>query len=318
VISELRTLYPDLQPYRQGRLQVSGGHELYFEESGNPKGKPVVFLHGGPGGGTEPKHRRFFDPARYRIVLFDQRGCGRSTPFASLEENTTWHLVSDIESLRQQLGIERWQVFGGSWGSTLALAYAETHPERVSELVLRGIFLIRREEIRWFYQEGASWIFPEAWQEFAEHIPSAERGDLLHAYYRRLTSSDLAVQRAAAKIWSVWEGRTSCLLPNPELIARTGGDKFSLAFARIEAHYFVHDAWLAGERALLANASRLHDIPGLIAQGRYDVVCPVKSAWDLQRAWPEVDLRIVPDAGHAASEPGIVHELVSATDRFRE
>jgi proline iminopeptidase len=317
VISELRTLYPHLEPYRQGRLRVSGGHELYFEESGNPEGKPVVFLHGGPGGGTEPKHRRFFDPARYRIVLLDQRGCGRSTPFASLEENTTWHLVSDLETLRQQLGIERWQVFGGSWGSTLALAYAQTHPERVSELVLRGIFLIRREEIRWFYQEGASWIFPDAWQEFLEHIPSTERGDLLHAYYRRLTSPDPAVQRAAAKIWSVWEGRTSCLLPNPELIARTGGDAFSLAFARIEAHYFVHDAWLEGARALLANAERLRGIPGIIVQGRYDIVCPLKSAWDLRQGWPEADLRIVPDAGHAASEPGIVHELVTATDRFR-
>lgn len=318
MISEQRTLYPDLEPYRLGRLQVSGGHELYFEESGNPRGKPVVFLHGGPGGGTEPKHRRFFDPTRYRIVLFDQRGCGRSTPFASLEQNTTWDLVADIEALRRQLGIERWQVFGGSWGCTLALAYAQTHPERVSELVLRGVFLIRREEIRWFYQEGASWIFPEAWQEFLEHIPSSERGDLLHAYYRRLTSPDLAVQRAAAKIWSVWEGRTSCLLPNAELVARTAGDAFSLAFARIEAHYFVHDAWLGGERALLANAERLRGIPGLIVQGRYDIVCPLKSAWDLQRAWPEADLRIVPDAGHAASEPGTVHELVTATDRFRE
>ncbi|HVZ31669.1 MAG TPA: prolyl aminopeptidase, partial [Polyangiaceae bacterium] len=227
--AERRTLYPEIEPYLRARFAVSGGHELYYEESGNPKGKPVVFLHGGPGGGTEPKHRRFFDPARYRIVLFDQRGCGQSTPFASLENNTTWHLVEDMETLRRQLGIERWQIFGGSWGSTLALAYAETYPERVSELVLRGIFLIRREEIRWFYQEGASWVFPEAWQHFVEHIPAAERDDLLHAYHRRLTSPDLAVQHAAARIWSVWEGRTSCLLPNSELIARTGGDRFSLA-----------------------------------------------------------------------------------------
>ena len=314
--SERRTLYPEIQPYATGRLRVSALHELYYEESGNPAGKPVVFLHGGPGGGTEPKYRRYFDPARYRIVLFDQRGCGKSTPFASLEDNTTWHLVSDIEALRERLGIERWQVFGGSWGSTLALAYAETHPARVTELVLRGIFLIRREEIRWFYQEGTSWIYPDAWQEYIDHIPETERGDLLHAYYRRLTSADLEVQRAAARIWSVWEGRTSCLIPNPEIIARTGGSEFSLAFARIEAHYFVHDAWLQGDKALLANVSRIRHIPALIAQGRYDVVCPMKSAWDLHRAWPEANLRIVADAGHAASEPGIVHELVTATDLF--
>jgi proline iminopeptidase len=314
---ERRTLYPDVEPFRTGRLAVSKAHELYFEESGNPKGKPVVFLHGGPGGGTEPKHRRYFDPAAYRIVLFDQRGCGRSTPFASLEDNTTWDLVADIEKLRVHLGIESWQVFGGSWGSTLALAYAETHPERVTELVLRGIFLLRAEEIRWFYQDGASWVFPDAWEAFRDHIPEAERGDMLRAYYARLTSPDLAIQREAAKIWSVWEGRTSCLVPNAELIARTAGDDFALAFARIEAHYFVHDGWLGGERALLRNVDRIRRIPGVIAQGRYDVVCPVKSAWDLHRIWPESDLRIVPDAGHAASEPGIVHELVSATDRFR-
>ncbi|MBN9168243.1 MAG: prolyl aminopeptidase [Myxococcales bacterium 68-20] len=317
--SEQRVLYPDIEPYRTGRLQVGGAHEIYFEESGNPNGKPVVFLHGGPGGGTEPKHRRYFDPKAYRIVLFDQRGCGRSTPFASLEDNTTWDLVADIEKLRTHLEIERWQVFGGSWGSTLALAYAETHPERVTELVLRGIFLLRREEIRWFYQEGASWVFPDAWHDYNAHIPEAERGDLLRAYYARLTCPDPEVQRAAAKVWSVWEGRTSCLIPNPELIARTAGDDFSLAFARIESHYFVNDGWLTSGRQLLApaNVDKLRKIPGVIVQGRYDVVCPAKSAWDLHVAWPEADFRIVPDAGHAASEPGIVHELVSATDRFR-
>ena len=314
--SERRTLYPEILPYRTGRLKVSGGHELYYEESGNPQGKPVVFLHGGPGGGTEPKMRRYFDPARYRILLFDQRGCGKSTPFASLEDNTTWHLVDDIEALRQHVGVDRWQVFGGSWGSTLALAYAETHPARVTELVLRGIFLIRKEEIRWFYQEGTSWIFPDAWQDYLEHIPLAERGDLLRAYHARLTSDDPAVQRAAAKIWSVWEGRTSCLIPNPELILRTGGDDFSLAFARIEAHYFVHDAWLSEGRGLLENIARVRGIPGVIVQGRYDVVCPAKSAWDLHVAWPEANYRVVPDAGHSAGEPGIVHELVSATDRY--
>jgi proline iminopeptidase len=313
------SLYPDIDAHRTGRLKVSPVHELYYEESGNPNGKAVVFLHGGPGGGTEPKHRRYFDPAVYRIVLFDQRGCGRSTPFASLEDNTTWDLVSDIEKLRTHLGIEKWQVFGGSWGSTLALAYAETHPARVSELVLRGIFLLRREEIQWFYQQGASWLYPDAFEEYIGHIPAAEQHDLLHAYYKRLTSSDPAVQSAAAKVWSVWEGRTSCLIPNAELIARTAGDEFALAFARIESHYFVNDGWLTNGRELLATANidKLRKIPGVIVQGRYDVVCPAKSAWDLHRAWPEADLRIVPDAGHAASEVGIVHELVAATDRFR-
>ena len=313
------SLYPDIEAHRTGRLKVSPVHELYYEESGNPNGKPVVFLHGGPGGGTEPKHRRYFDPAVYRIVLFDQRGCGRSTPFASLEDNTTWDLVSDIEKLRVHLAIEKWQVFGGSWGSTLALAYAETHPARVSELVLRGIFLLRREEIQWFYQQGASWLYPDAFEDYIGHIPPAEQGDLLHAYHKRLTSSDPAVQSAAAKVWSVWEGRTSCLIPNAELIARTAGDEFALAFARIESHYFVNDGWLTNGRELLApaNIEKIRKIPGVIVQGRYDVVCPAKSAWDLHRVWPEADLRIVPDAGHAASEVGIVSELVTATDRFR-
>ncbi len=316
---ERRTLYPEIEPFHTGRLKVSPVHELYFEQSGNPKGKPVVFLHGGPGGGTEAKHRRYFDPTIYRIVLVDQRGCGRSTPFASLEDNTTWHLVADIEALRKELAIEKWQVFGGSWGSTLALAYAETHPECVTELVLRGIFLLRKEEIQWFYQEGASWMYPDAWEPYLNHIPAPERRDLLRAYYTRLTSSDPAVQSAAAKAWSVWEGRTSCLIPNAELIARTAGDAFSLAFARIESHYFMHDGWLTEGRELLApaNIEKIRKIPGVIVQGRYDVVCPAKSAWDLHNVWPEADLKIVPDAGHAASEPGIVHELILATDGFR-
>lgn len=314
-----RSLYPDIEPHRTGRLKVSSLHEIYYEESGNPKGKPVVFLHGGPGGGTEPKHRRYFDPAAYRIVLLDQRGCGQSTPFASLEANTTWDLVSDVEKVRVELGIDTWMVFGGSWGSTLALAYAETHPARVTELVLRGIFLLRKEEIRWFYQEGASFLYPDAWEAYVNHIPVDERGDLVHAFYKRLTSDDPAVQSAAAKVWSVWEGSTSCLVPNMDLIARTSGDAFALAFARIESHYFVNDGWFTGGRELLApaNIEKIRKIPGVIVQGRYDVVCPAKSAWDLHRAWPEADLRMVPDAGHAASEPGIVHELISATDRFR-
>ena len=311
-----RTFYPEIEPYTRGELDVGDGHKLYFEESGNPKGKPVVFLHGGPGGGTEPKHRRFFDPSAYRIVLLDQRGCGKSTPHASLEKNTTWDLVADIERLRTHLGIEAWQVFGGSWGSTLALAYAETHPTRVTELVLRGIFLLRKSEIDWFYQNGANAIFPDAWEAYRDHIPEAERNDFVHAYYARLTSSDEAVRREAARIWSVWEGRTSCLVPNVELIERTSTDDFSLAFARIECHYFVNSGWVGGDRALLANVDKIRHIPGVIVQGRYDVVCPATSAWDLHRSWPEAELHLVPDAGHAAAEPGIVHELVRATDRF--
>jgi proline iminopeptidase len=314
-----RTLYPELEPFNTGRLRASDVHELYFEESGNPDGKPVVFLHGGPGGGTEGKQRRFFDPKAYRIVLFDQRGCGKSTPHASLVDNTTWHLVADIERLREHLGIARWQVFGGSWGSTLALAYAETHPDRVSELVLRGIFLLRKQEIDWFYQRGASAIYADAWEDYLAAIPQEEHGDLLHAYHRRLTHEDPATRQRAALAWSVWEGRTSYLKPNAELIAKTGGDEYSLAFARIECHYFVNGGFFTEGRELLAaaNVAKLRKIPGVIVQGRYDVVCPLESAWALHRAWPEADLRIVGDAGHSAMEPGIVHELIQATDRFR-
>lgn len=312
-----RAPYPEIEPYRTGTLRVSEVHELYFEESGNPEGKPVVFLHGGPGGGTEPKHRRFFDPSAYRIVLFDQRGCGKSTPHASLVDNTTWDLVADIERLREHLGVEAWMVFGGSWGSTLALAYAEEHPERVSELVLRGVFLLRKREIDWFYQDGASRIFPEAWEPFLTHIPEAERGDMLSAYYRRLTSDDDAVRQEAARIWSVWEGSTSCLTPNDGLISRVSGDAFSLAFARIEAHYFMHGGWLDGERGLLERAPRIAHIPTVIVQGRYDVVCPAESAWTLARVLPRAKLVVVGDAGHSANEPGITHELLTATDAMR-
>jgi proline iminopeptidase len=317
IASTRRTLYPPIEPFRTGRLRVSDVHEIYFEESGNPRGKPVVFVHGGPGGGTDAKQRRFFDPAAYRIVLFDQRSCGRSTPHASLEQNTTWDLVGDMERLREHLGIERWQVFGGSWGSTLALAYAQTHPERVTELVLRGIFLLRKQEIDWFYQRGASAIFPDAWEGYLAPIPEAERGDLLGAYHRRLTSADPAVRQEAARAWSVWEGSTSRLIPDPDLIARNGEDEFAIAFARIECHYFVNKGFFEHEDQLLRGVDRIRHVPAVIVQGRYDVVCPMETAWALHRSWPEADLRVVPDAGHAAMEQGILHELVSATDRFR-
>jgi proline iminopeptidase len=311
-------LYPPLEPYASGMLQVSDLHTLYWETSGNPRGKPVVFLHGGPGGGTEPKYRRFFNPEKYRIVLVDQRGCGKSTPHASLVDNTTWDLVADIERLRESLGIERWQVFGGSWGSTLALAYAQTHPARVTELVLRGIFLLRAKEIAWFYQEGASMIFPDAWEGYLAPIPEAERGDLLHAYHRRLTGDDPAVQLEAAKAWSTWEGATSRLYTDPTMLARVGEDRFALAFARIECHYFVHKGFLRSDTQLLDDAAVLRKagIPGVIVQGRYDVVCPMDSAWRLHRAWPEAQLVVVPDAGHSANEPGITRALVDATDAF--
>lgn len=312
----MRTPYPPIEPYRTGSLQVSPLHRIYFEESGNPAGKPVLFVHGGPGGGTEPKQRRFFDPQAYRIILFDQRGCGKSTPHASLVENDTWSLVADMEQLREYLGVDQWLLFGGSWGSTLSLAYAQTHPGRVSGLVLRGIFLIRKWEIDWFYQEGCSRMFPDAWEQYLAPIPLEERGDLLQAYHRRLTSADLAVRQEAARAWSVWEGRTSTLLPNPELIARTSGDAFSLAFARIECHYFVHGAFFRSDNQLLEDVVKIRHLPAVIVQGRYDVVCPAQSAWELHRAWPESKLVIVPDAGHSANEPGITSALIEATDQF--
>jgi proline iminopeptidase len=310
-------LYPAIEPYRTGRLKVTGPHELYYEESGNPSGKPVVFLHGGPGGGTDAKYRRFFDPSHYRIVLFDQRGCGRSTPYACLEENTTWDLVEDIERLRVHLGIEKWQVFGGSWGSTLALAYAETHPTRVTELVLRGIFLLRKQEIDWFYQRGCSAIFPDRWEEYLAPIPEEERGDLLQAYYKRLTSEDERVRLEAARAWSRWEGATSKLLPDPAMIERFSADKFAEAFARIECHYFVHKGFFETDGWLLAHVDRIRSIPGVIVQGRYDVVCPMESAWALHKAWPEAEFKIIADAGHSMHEPGITKALVEATNQFR-
>jgi len=313
-----RTRYPDIEPYRTDTLSVSNLHEIYFEESGNPEGKPVVFVHGGPGGGTDAQHRCFFDPLVYRIVLFDQRGCGKSKPHACLTDNTTWHLVADMESIRDHLGIQQWQLFGGSWGSTLALAYAEKYPDRVTELVLRGIFLHRKQEVDWFYQHGADAIFPDAWEEFLAPIPAHEHGNLLHAYYQQLTSSDPNVQQTAAKAWSAWEDKTSYLYPNPDATTQSSNDDFSLARSRIECHYFVNRGFFESDGELLHNIARIRHIPTVIVQGRYDIVCPMASAWTLHRAFPEADLRIVPDAGHSMWEPGTLHELIEATDRFHE
>lgn len=318
----MRTPYPPVAPHQTGFLSVGDGQLVYWEVSGNPHGKPVVFLHGGPGGGTDPAHRQFFDPDAYRIVLFDQRGCGRSTPHvadgADLSVNTTDHLVADIEALREHLGVDRWQVFGGSWGSTLALTYAQRFPERVTELVLRGIFLLRRSEIDWYYNGGAGNLFPERWERFLAPVPFDQRaGDLVEAYHGLLHSDDPDVALRAAIAWSSWEGATSTLLPRPERVDETSEPRFALAFARIENHYFRHAGFL-DEGQLLRDAEALSSIPGVIVQGRYDVVCPATSAWALHRAWPGSELHIVDDAGHAAAEPGITHHLVEATDRFRE
>ena len=313
-------LYPAIEPYRSGFLKVSGGHRIYFEENGNPKGKPAVFLHGGPGGGTDGKMRCFFNPRKYRIVLFDQRGSGKSRPHASLEANTTWDLVADIERLRVHLGIQRWLVFGGSWGSTLALAYAQKFPKRVTELVLRGIFLLRRSEIDWFYQDpkGAASLFPDLWEEYLKPIPPAERRDMLRAYYRRLTGRNRRKLVQAARAWSIWEGATSNLRTNLGTVAKFKQAAFAAAFARIECHYFINRGFLKRDDQLLRDARRIRHIPAVIIQGRYDVVCPMRSAWALHRAWPEAELRVVPDAGHSAFEPGITRELVRATDAFAQ
>lgn len=310
-------LYPALDPYQSGMLRVSALHSIYFEQSGNPRGKPVVFIHGGPGGGTIAMMRQFFDPDAYRIILFDQRGCGRSIPHACLEANTTWDLVDDMERLRRHLGIDRWQLFGGSWGSTLALAYAQTHPLRVSEMILRGIFTLRESELQWFYQSGASVLFPDAWESYLAPIPEAERDDLMAAYYRRLTGDDERVRLEAAKAWSLWEGTTSRLVSDPVQIMSFGTDAFALAFARIECHYFVNRGFFDCDGQLLDRVDRIRHLPGVIVQGRYDVVCPMETAWALHRRWPTAELRVVPLAGHAAFEPGIMTELVRATDSFR-
>ena len=315
-----RGLYPPIEPYARGMLDTGpseegGGHQVYWEQCGNPDGIPVVFLHGGPGGGCSPMQRRLFDPRRYRILLFDQRGCGRSTPHASLEHNTTWHLVADIERLREMTRTETWLVFGGSWGSSLALAYAQAHPGRVTGLILRGIFTLRRAELLWYYQEGASWLFPDKWERFVAPIPLAERHDLIAAYRKRLVGDDARARIEAALAWSLWEGETLTLRPSPDIAAQHGEDRYALAFARIENHYFVHGAWLE-EGQLLRDVHRIAHLPGVIVQGRYDVATPARSAWDLHRAWPAAEFHLIDDAGHATTEPGILTALIDATDRF--
>jgi proline iminopeptidase len=316
-ITERFSFYPEIEPYRTGRLKVSNLHEIYFEECGNPKGKPVIMVHGGPGAGSTPTMRRLHDPGAYRIILFDQRGCGRSTPHAELRENTTWDLVEDMEKLRQLLGVEKWQIAGGSWGSTLGLAYAQAHPERVSELILRGIFLLRRAEILWFYQEGCSWIYPDLWKDFIAPIPEKERGDIVAAYYRRLMGKDEAEKIRCAVAWSKWEGGTLSLLADPVRVAKFGEETYAVAFARIESHYFVNRGFFKSDDQLLQEADRLRSIPAVIVHGRYDMVTPVKNAFDLHHVWPEARLKIVTDSGHATTEPGIVHELITATNGFR-
>lgn len=312
----LRTLYPAIEPHRSGHLRVSPVHEIYWEESGNPQGKPAVFVHGGPGAGAGTQSRRFFDPKAYRIIVFDQRGCGRSRPLASLEDNTTWHLVADMEALREHLHIDQWLVFGGSWGSTLALAYAQAHPQHLSALVLRGIFLLRQWELQWFYQHGASAIYPDRYADYIAAIPAHERHDLISAFYQRLTSHDYNEQLKAAKAWAIWEASTSFLLPNEANIANWGEPDFAIAVARIECHYFVNKGFFETDDQLLRNMGRIRHIPGVIVQGRYDVVCPMQTAWELHQAWPEAQFSVSADAGHSAYEPTNTHHLISATDRF--
>ncbi len=311
-----RPLYPPIEPYRSDFLKVSDLHTVYYEEVGNPAGQPAIFVHGGPGGGISPHYRRYFDPAKYHLILFDQRGAGQSTPKACLEENTTWDLVRDMEKIRTTLGVERWVVFGGSWGSTLSLAYAETHPERVKGLILRGIFLVRKAEIDWFYQAGTSKIFPDQWERFLAPIPRAERGDLLAAYYSRLTSADDAIRLPAAQAWSQWEAATSKLYQDQQAIDKFGEAELAEKFARIECHYFTNRGFFEPEDQLLKNIAKIRSLPGVIIQGRYDVVCPATTAWDLHQVWPEAEFHLVPDAGHSMSEPGIQSKLLDYTDRY--
>jgi len=308
----VETLYPAIKPYVSHSLAVQKPHVLHVEECGNPEGVPVLFVHGGPGAGCEPYHRCFFDPEQYRIILFDQRGAGRSTPHASLQNNTTQALVADMEVLRAHLGIEQWVLFGGSWGSTLSLVYAETHPDRVLGLILRGIFLCRPEEIQWFYQHGAHRIFPDYWEEYLRQIPEEEQHDMLQAYYQRLTGNDEIARMSAAKAWSIWEGRTATLKPSKSVLDHFGDTHTALSLARIEAHYFVNNSFLK-DNQILNDAHKLKDIPGNIVQGRYDMICPMQNAWELHQAWPMSELSIISDAGHSATEPGTVDALIKAT-----
>lgn len=311
----LRAMYPPIEPYETGSLDVGDGHTIYYERVGTHGAKPAVFLHGGPGGGINPHYRRLFDPSRYDVLLFDQRGCGRSTPYASLEANTIWHLVADMERLRQHVGVEQWLVLGGSWGSTLAMAYAQTHPERVSELILRGVYTLTRAELDWYYQFGVSEMFPEKWERFIAPVAVSDRGDMISAYRKLLTSDDPNIQVEAAKAWTLWEGETITLLPNPDFSTAYADGHFALAFARLENHYFVHDCWME-DGQLLRDAGRMKGIPGAIVHGRYDMPCPVKNAYLLHKAWPDASLHIVEGAGHATTEPGILDQLVRATDLF--
>ncbi|MGC4025265.1 MAG: prolyl aminopeptidase [Mesorhizobium sp.] len=314
-MSELRGLYPEIEPFESGMLDVGDGHQIYWERIGTKGAKPAVFLHGGPGGTISPRHRRLFDPALYDVILFDQRGCGKSTPNASLEANTTWHLVDDIERFREMIGCEKWLVFGGSWGSTLALTYSETHPNRVSELIVRGIYTLTKAELDWYYQFGVSEMFPDKWERFVSPIPEAERSDMMGAYRKRLVGTDRAKQIEAARAWSLWEGETITLLPQPETSGQFEVDDYALAFARIENHYFVHAGWLE-EGQLLRDAHKLHGIPGVIVHGRYDMPCPAKYAWLLHKAWPEAEFHLIEGAGHAYSEPDILDRLIRSTDKF--
>ncbi len=311
----LRTLYPEIEPYASGHLDVGDGHKIYWERSGRAGAKPAVFLHGGPGGGFSPSHRRLFDPALYDVLLFDQRGCGKSTPYADLNANTTWHLVADIERLREMAGVEKWQMFGGSWGSTLALAYAETHPERVSELVVRGIYTLTKAELDWYYQFGVSEMFPDKWERFIAPIPPEERHEMMLAYNRRLTGADRSVALEAAQAWSIWEGETITLLPEKSTSGKFEDADFAYAFSRIENHFFVNAGWM-DEGQLLRDAYKLKDIPGVIVHGRYDMPCPAKYAWLLHKAWPQAEFHLIEGAGHAYSEPGILDQLIRATDKF--
>lgn len=314
-MSVLRGLYPPIDPYDTGFVDVGDGHRLRYERVGTPGAKPAVFLHGGPGGGIAPDHRRLFDPERYDVLLFDQRGCGQSTPHAGLEANTTWDLVADIERLRELMGVSQWLVFGGSWGSTLALAYAQTHPDKVTELVLRGIYFASPAEYRWYYQFGVSEIYPDRWDDFLAPIPANERHDMVAAYRKRLTSDDPVERMKAARAWSVWEGATIKLVPERDFIAGFGEDEFALAFARIENHYFYHHAWLEDDQ-LLRDVSKIRHIPATIVHGRYDMPCPLRNAWALHKAWPEADFRLIEAAGHAHAEPGILDALMRATDGY--